>query len=170
VKSTAVRNPITRPSTVLFGEIRGDRRRVPNQRPPRYAPVSPRNVPTSTSTTIPSPWSSPRRRIAWATAIPTQNMPSSVIAIPSVSVAPSRRGTTRPSRKISGSDATVTSSTCRSPPSSAATARPVSARKPASLTGRTGSYIRNSSCRQTKPSTRIPAAKIQPPATMIAIA
>src|SRR3712207_8280790 len=55
-------------------------------------------------------------------------------------------------------------------PSSAAAARPASARKPASLTGRSGSYIRNSSCRQRTPMASAATANTQPPETTMKIA
>jgi hypothetical protein len=124
------------------------------------------------STMIPSPCTVSRRSTAWAIAIPTQTTPNVVIDMPAVSVGvggDELRGIARPSRNTTGTNATSASSTCRSP-SIAPAASPASARKPASLIGRACSYMRYSSCRHTQPSTRMPAAKIQPPATMMKIA
>ena len=86
-----------------------------------------------------------------------------MIIIPAVTVAPSRSGIATASRNISGTNATVASSTWRSSPICAATASPASAAKPTSLTGRSPSYMRNSSCRHRIPSASAPIVNTQPP-------
>ena len=90
-----------------------------------------------------------------------------VSAIAAVSEGPLGRGIAIPNRNISGKNATSASSTCWEVPCSAATASPAIAMNAASRIGRTVSYMRNSSCRHTKPSTRIPIANTQPPAAMM---
>ena len=64
--------PNARPSEVLFGEILGAIRCRPSALPPKYAPVSPANVPARIAASAAPPWSSSRSMIAWAIARPTQ--------------------------------------------------------------------------------------------------
>ncbi len=101
--------PISSPSTVLLGDSRGASGRRPYIRPPKYAPVSPMNVPTRTSTMIPPPWGSSRSSTAWASASPIHQTPNRVTAMPSVGA--SWRGWSSVSPNRTGTSATSASST-----------------------------------------------------------
>ena len=106
--------PATSPSTVLPGDSRGASGRRPNVRPPKYAPVSPMNVPTSTSITIPSPCGRSRSSTACANASPIHHRASSVRLIETV--IPERCGCRSASAKVRGTTSTSISSTWNWPP------------------------------------------------------
>ena len=120
---------------------------------------------------IASPCGVWRSRMAWAMAIPTQITPSAVIAIASLSVglalAPGQGQSEQEDQRHErheGQQHLALSPGLRGHGEAAQgeeAGQAHRAHRP---------YMRNSSCRQTRPSSRMPPAKIQPPATMMKIA
>ena len=76
--------------------------------------MSPRKVPTSTSTTRPSPCGVSRRNTACTIGMPTQRTPKKVAA--SAHDTCSRRGRKNDSQNTSGKEAASTMSTCLGSP------------------------------------------------------
>ena len=106
--------PEIRPSTVLFGEMRGASCRLPQARPPKYAVVSVMKVPISVSSTSAPPCGNWRSSTACASANPIQTIPSMVAAIPQDTSW--RRCRTRASRNARSSESTSTSTNWRRVP------------------------------------------------------
>ena len=129
--------------------------------------MSPMNVPTSTSMTIPSPWGRSRSSTACAKASPIQARPSIVTATPG---APAWRGCSRQSTKTHGTQATKAPSTVAWSPRWAATSSAIAPVNPARRDGFVKAYIANSSCRQMHASTARPATKTHLPRPTMASA